>query len=318
MKTGSLTGNEQAGEISMKYDVVVIGGGIAGLQASIQLARSLRSVLVIDHHRGRSVVAKQYRNLLGFPDGVSGEALRHTGRQQAERFGVRFIRDEAVSLEQDGSGQFLVKLKATSPNTVCCKTIVMATGITDVFPVIPGLSECLGESVFICPDCDGYEIVNQEAAVIGDGPHAVALAGVLTRFSRKLIIVNHTGTALATEQLENLRSWNIPLLEAQVERMEQESGRLHALHLSTGDRLEMTRAFLSFPGAQPNTTLLEPFPVERNEQGYILVDPRTRESSFRNIWAVGDIVAHSQMASIAMGDGAQAAIWINKRLLEEA
>jgi len=300
----------------MRYDVVVIGGGIAGLQASIQLARSLRSVLVIDHHCGRSVVAKQYRNLLGFPDGISGEELRHAGRRQAEQFGVQFIRDEAAALEQDASRFFRVQLKHAA-RTVSGKIIIMATGIRDPFPGIPGLTECLGESVYLCPDCDGYEILGRETAVIGEGPHAVGLARVLARFTRKLFVINHTGAPISVEQRQHLARWNLPVLEAQVVRMEQTNGHLEALTLSNGERLAVARAFLSFPGAKPNTELLKPFPVKQNEHGLLLVDPRTRETSFRNIWAVGDIVAHSQLASIAMGDGSQAAIWINKRLLEE-
>ncbi len=300
----------------MTYDTVVIGGGIAGLQASIQLARSLRRVVVIDNHRGRSVLARQYRNILGFPEGVSGETLRHMGVKQAERLGVQFVRKEAVSLEQDAGGIFHVKVK--DEEQISGKTIVIATGMTDVLPPIPGLVECLGESVFICPDCDGYEIIDRETAVIGRGQNAIALARILTRFSHRLILINHTGTPVDARDRELVRNMNVPLLEAQVERMEQEGGHLQALQLSTGERLEISRAFLAFPGARANTGLLQPFSVTCNEQGYIIVDPRTKETSYRNIWAVGDIVAHSQMVSIAMGDGSQAAIWIHKRLMEDA
>jgi thioredoxin reductase (NADPH) len=299
----------------MIYDTVVIGGGIAGLQASIQLARSLRDVVVIDNHRGRSVAAKRYGNLLGFPDGISGEALRHTGVEQAERLGVEFIREEAISLGQDPSGTFRVGLN--SGQSVEGRTILMATGVSDAFPALPGLSECLGVSVFICPDCDGYEIIDRETAVIGEGPNAVALAKVLTRFSRKLMIVNHTGKPVKNEELTRLQSHNIPVMDARVERMEQSGGQLQALQLSDGDRLEVSRAFLAFPGTRPNTRLLQPFSVASNELGYVEVDPRTKETSCRNIWAVGDICAHSQMVSIAMGDGSQAAVWIHKRLMEE-
>jgi thioredoxin reductase (NADPH) len=313
---GHPKGKQAGGEMLMNYDTAIIGGGIAGLQTAIQLARSLRRVLVIDDHRGRSVAAKQYRNILGFPEGVSGESLRQAGVKQALQFGAGFIRDQAVSLRQDEQGVFHIGLQTERTRPVTARTVVLATGISDPFPAIPGLEQCLGTTVFICPDCDGYEIVNRRAAVIGKGTHAVAMASALIHFSTDLLVIDHEAKGMEEQDRIRLKEMGVSLVVASVERMEAAIGDLHALLLSTGERLEVSRAFLAFPGARANTQLLQPFSVACNESGHVLVDPRTKETSHRNMWAVGDMVAHSQQVTIAMGDGTQAAIWIHKRLRE--
>jgi thioredoxin reductase (NADPH) len=311
---GYPNGKGAGGEVLMNYDTVIIGGGIAGLQAAIQLARSLRRVLVVDDHQGRSVVAKQYRNILGFLEGISGEALRQSGVNQAMQVGAEFIRDQAVSLRQNAQGMFHIELRKERTRPVTARTVVLATGISDRFPAIPGLEQCLGTTVFICPDCDGYEIVNRRAAIIGTGKHAVAMASALIHFSTDLVVIDHEGKGM--EDQDQLQEMGISVIDASVERMQVENGDLQALLLSTGEVLEVSRAFLAFPGARANTQLLQPFSVACNESGHVLVDPRTKETSHRNMWAVGDMVAHSQLVTIAMGDGTQAAIWIHKRLRE--
>ncbi|GAA4709297.1 NAD(P)/FAD-dependent oxidoreductase [Brevibacillus fulvus] len=299
----------------MIYDTIVIGGGIGGLQAAIQLGRSLHRVLVIDRKQGRSLLAKKYRNILGYPDGISGETLRERGESQAKKYGVQFLWDEAIDLRELSHGLFEVSVK-NGAESYRAKTILVGTGITDPFPSLPGLLPCLGESIFICPDCDGFESIDRLTAVLGDGKYAVEMALILTYYTDKLLIVNHARTPLATEQLHLLEQKNIKLYEGPVSRIEARDGALASIWLESGRQVQAEKAFLAFPGARLNTSLLDPFPVKRMDNGHLLVDPRTKETSYRNIWAVGDIVAHSQQVSIAMGDGSQAAIWIHKRLLE--
>lgn len=297
----------------MIYDTIIIGGGIAGLQASIQLARCLHQVLVIDSGQGRSLIAKNYRNILGYPDGISGHELRSSGAAQARELGVHFVSGEVIALHEDEV--FSVTLEGNQQRYQA-KTILLATGITDPFPSIPGLSACLGESIFICPDCDGFETINRKTAVIGAGPNAADLAEILLYFTRKLIVINHTGTPIPDEKNKRLASEGIPVITAAVTRIAHEQGQVRDMDLSSGESLTVEKAFLAFPGAKVNSHLLEPFQPIRLGNGHLMVNPRTKETSHRNIWAVGDVIAHSQQVTIAMGDGSQAAIWMHKRLLE--
>ncbi|MGG0936053.1 NAD(P)/FAD-dependent oxidoreductase [Brevibacillus centrosporus] len=300
----------------LMYDTIIVGGGIGGLQTAIQLARSMRRVAVIDTPGGRSTVAKSYRNILGFEDGVSGVSLRRQGRKQAAKYGAVFFADEVIKLESQGKAGFLVhRRNAVQP--LECRTLVMATGIKDPFPAIPGIEECLGTSIFLCPDCDGYETIEQRTAVIGAVPQAIEMADELTFYTSKIYIINHEQVPVQPELRKTLSEKGYTLLEVAVERMLHDEGRLRQLILATGEHLDVTRAFLSFPGAQVQTALLKPLSVRLNPKGHVLTNPRTKETDHPNLWAVGDIVEHSQQVAIAMGDGAQAAIWIQKRLREQ-
>lgn len=299
----------------VEYDTVIVGGGIAGLQTAIQLARCLRRVVVIDMPGGRSAVAKTYRNILGFSDGVSGDFLRQVGKQQAQKYGAAFIEDEVTKLAQDSNGSFLIGTKS-GHYPYKAKTLVIATGIRDPFPTIPGFADCVGRSIFLCPDCDGYETVGEETAIIGAGPQAVSMTEELLHYTNKLTVINHAKAAVEAEVLAGLKERGIGYREEEVHSLHHLAGQLQEIWLASGERLAASRAFLAFPGAHALTGLLDDFAVHIHEKGHIRTNPRTKETDHENLWAVGDINEHSQQVSIAMGDGTQAAIWIQKRLRE--
>lgn len=299
----------------MTFDTVIIGGGIAGWQAAIQLSRSLRKVAVIDDGGGRSSAAKRYRNLLGFPAGISGDELRQAGRTHAMRYGAEYFEDEVVSLVQDADQLFRVETRRTR-STIRGRTIVLATGIADPFPDIDGLHECLGISVFICPDCDGYETVGKQTGVIGRARQAVQMANALSYYTDKLQLFI-SSTEEETADIDSAKNSSYPCCFEPVVSLEHQAGEVRCLHLATGEQVELSRVFLAFPGARAQSHLLRAFPVEMNEKGHAIVNPRTKETSYPGIWAIGDVAAHSQQVAIAMGDGSQAAIWIHKRLLQQ-
>ncbi|MGO0060969.1 NAD(P)/FAD-dependent oxidoreductase [Brevibacillus fluminis] len=304
----------------LEFDTLIIGGGLAGLQAAIQLGRSLHHVAVADNGSGRSSIAKNYRNILGYPDGVSGQQLRSLGEQQARQFGVSFFSGTVTSLTQNEDGRFRAELTGLDqePTAFLAKTILLSSGIKDPFPTIQGLDPCLGESIFICPDCDGYEIVNQHALVIGSGSHAVQMAKTLRYFTKTITIVNHDGAKVEEPEQAYLVQEAIPIHHEPIVRIEQEGGRLKRVELASGTVIAVEKGFLAFPGAKLQTSLLAGFDLQRLDTGHILANPRTKETTCRNIWAAGDVVAHSQQVTISLGDGSQAAIWIHKRLLEMA
>lgn len=301
-----------------EYDTLIIGGGMAGLQAAIQLGRSLHKVVVADSGNGRSAIAKNYRNILGYPDGVSGQQLRSLGEAQARDLGVSFLSGEVTSLTKEESGCFWASVTVSEQGNVQvrAKTVLLSSGIKDPFPAIPGLAPCLGESLFICPDCDGYEIVGQHTVVIGSGRHAIEMAKILRYFTQTITIVNHDQTPIAAEEESFLQKENIPIHNEPIRRILQERGTMQHVELETGSGFDVQKGFLAFPGAKVQTSLLDGFELERLENGHILANPRTKETSFPNIWAAGDVLAHSQQVTISLGDGSQAAIWIHKRLLE--
>lgn len=150
----------------MIYDCIIIGGGIAGLQAAIQLGRYQHSVLVIDAGDGRSAICRSYHNILGYPDGVSGEHLRTMGRNHAESLGIEFLLEKVEKVEKEEQ-DFIVSVHNGS--VYKGERILFATGVMDRIPPFPSLFPCLGHSVYVCPDCDGYEIKEKHTLVLGSG-----------------------------------------------------------------------------------------------------------------------------------------------------
>ncbi|MGD6776121.1 NAD(P)/FAD-dependent oxidoreductase [Sutcliffiella horikoshii] len=297
----------------MVYDCIIVGGGIAGLQAAIQLGRYQHKVLVLDEGKGRSSICHCYHNLLGWPDGVSGEKLRGLGREHALRLGVEF-KGERVEMVEGLDGQFCVT--TAKSHEFFGRKLLLATGIKDNIPSFEGLLPCLGKSIFVCPDCDGYEILYKNALVIGSGNAGASMALTLTYWTDKLTFINHGKGEVDADLVEKLAGKGIKLVTSAIAEIHTDCSDFKGLTLASGEKIDCCYAFLAFGGNKPNTELALQLGVEVEDNKHVLVDPRTKMTSVENVWAAGDITVHSEQAAIAMGDGIQAAIWIHKSLLE--
>jgi len=302
------------------YDCIIVGGGIAGLQASIQLGRYRRKTLVVDRGDGRSTLCRNYHNVLGYPDGVSGETLRSLGRRQAQGYGVTFVQGDATEAERYKDGFLITCAPENSlPTAYEGKTLLLATGVMDRLPDLPGLRPCLGLTVFICPDCDGYETRGRRTLVLGAGNAGASMALALTYFCNDLIYVNHERKPVDASYAAKLRDAGIRTAEGPIERIltegEPELGKFRGVTLASGETLSAERAFVAFGGNEVRTDLAKQLGVERMESRHIVTDPRTKMTSVPGVWAAGDVGVHSEQLVVAMGEGLQAAIWLHKWLL---
>ncbi|MGG0737398.1 NAD(P)/FAD-dependent oxidoreductase [Niallia taxi] len=293
------------------FDCVIIGGGIAGLQAAIQLGRYKHNVLVIDSGEGRSILCKSYHNILGYPDGISGTELRQKGRQQAKSLGVEFLSATATNVEKQDD-YFVID---TESGKYEAKRLLLATGIIDNIPPFAELYPCLGISVYLCPDCDGYEVKNKKTIVIGNGKVGANMALTLTYWTKELVYVNHGGEAIDEEVQKKLVEQNIPVIDKKIKKVEADGSSLQGFTLDDGEFLEGEHGFIAFGGNIVKSELAKQLGVEILENNHIPVNGRTKMTNVENVWAAGDVVAHSEQVTIAMGDGSQAAIWIHKSLL---
>lgn len=294
-------------------DCIIIGGGIAGLQAAIQLGRySAYDVLVIDRGTGRSTICKSYRNILGWPDGVSGEELRGRGRQQAESVGVMFAADDIRKAERDEAEYFV--LTGKDGVRYRAKTLLLATGVMDRFPKLPGLMSTLGTSVFVCPDCDGYEIQDRKTVVMGSGDPGASMAVLLSERTKDIIYINHEREPASSEHMSQLADLGIPYIEKKVSEIREEDGILSAVVLEDGSIVLAERGFISFGGNMIYSELAEQLGAELEHNRHVKTDPRSKMTSVELLWAAGDLGVHSELTTVAMGEGATAAIWINKTL----
>lgn len=297
----------------MIYDCIIVGGGIAGLQGAIQLGRYCHKVLVIDSNRGRSNLCHAYHNILGWPEGISGQKLRETGRMQAEQLGVQFVEEEIVEIEKQEQ-QFVFHSK--DGTLFYAKRLLIATGVMDRLPPFPNLFPCLGISVYVCPDCDGYEVKGKRTIVLGSGKVGANMALTLTYWTNDLIYINHEKTEIDSSLLQQLQHNNIEYYQEAIKEIVAEGSAIQSVQLENGEKISANHAFVAFGGNEVYSSIAEKLGVNLHQNKHILVDPRTKMTNVENVWAAGDVVAHSEQVTVAMGEGMQAAIWIHKSLIK--
>ncbi|AZN38712.1 NAD(P)/FAD-dependent oxidoreductase [Paenibacillus albus] len=332
----------------MVMDCIIIGGGIAGLQAAIQLGRyASHQVLVIDAGDGRSAICRSYRNLLGYPDGVSGMQLREAGMRQLAAYGIDVIRDTIAEATRTADGHFLLRGSGSGDTgiggatTYTARTLLIATGVMDRFTDYPGLRPCLGLTVYVCPDCDGYEVKDRRTVVLGAGDVGASMALTLRAWTDRLIYIDQAEVhALADaapeahasrqhrpqQQLtsarlrEQLEAAGIQHIEAGISALSADTttGGFQGVQLADGTTIEAERAFLAYGGNEVRSQLARQLGATLHENGHVWTDPRSKMTSIPGVWAAGDVAVHAEQVSIAMGEGAQAAIWIHKLLLDPA
>ncbi|WP_245831073.1 NAD(P)/FAD-dependent oxidoreductase [Sediminibacillus massiliensis] len=298
------------GSDAYMHDCIVIGGGIAGLQAAIQLGRYQRNVLVADSNQGRSNLCRCYHNILGWPDGISGETLRETGRIQAEELGIEF-KDVHVQKVNKEPGGFRI---ITAQDQFKAKSVLFATGVVDRLPNLDKLLPCLGISMYICPDCDGYEVLNKPVIVIGSGDAGANMAIALTYWTDEVILINHEIEEIDDQLLKELSDKQVTIHQSPIHSLEVDGDRLKGVLLSNGLNIKAEHGFAALGGNEVRSELAADLGVELYKNKHILVDQRTKMTNIENVFAAGDVVAHSEQVTIAMGDGMQAAIWIHKKL----
>ncbi len=298
----------------MLYDSVIVGGGIAGLQAAIQLGRYEHEVIVIDAGYGRSTLCRCYHNLLGWPDGVSGEKLRQLGLIHAKKLGIQFFQDKAIDAKKTEEG-FVVHT-AKSGRAFRGRTLLLATGVLDRFPDVPGLIPCLGRSIYVCPDCDGYEVKERRTVVLGSGDSGASMARTLTYWTDQMTYINHEQKPIHPKKQQFLAANGVEVISTPIQEIIETNGELQAVILEDGTKIEAERGFIAFGGNHVYSELAQRLGAERMENGHVVTDPRTKMTSVNNLWVAGDLGVHSEQVTIAMGEGTQAAIWMHKQLLK--
>lgn len=295
------------------YDVVIVGGGPAGLSAGVWLGRYERSTVVVDSGDPRNWETRGINGFLGSPK-IKPPDLRAAGREQCRRYGVRLLDQEVCTVENNGDATF--DLHLADGRLLSTKRLLLAIGIKDVWPDIPGLEACYGESAHVCPDCDGYEAKGKKTVVIGTGRRAVGMALALANWTDELIIcTNCASQELNADLLKRLKQLNIPVLCERVESVTSSESDVNCIQLEGGMQLDCERIFFSL-GQHPADDLGAQLGCKRDDAGLIVVDDGHR-TSVKHAYAAGDITPGPQLAISAAAAGAVAAIAIHKSLLPE-
>jgi thioredoxin reductase (NADPH) len=300
------------------YDVAIVGGGPAGLSAAIWLARYLHSVVVVDSGDPRNWATRGVNGFLGLPR-IRPPQLRELGRQECRRYGVTLMDAIVDRVRRLDDEHFVLVLEDGA--RVEARRLLLAIGLRDHWPSIPGLDHVFGANAHVCPDCDGYECLNKKTVVVGNGRKAVGLALNLTTWTRDVIIcTNGNPPGFDREEYcQKLDALNIPVLSERIKRIKTSGAtrEIYSIELDSGMCLDADKLFFTFgqkPADDLGDDLGEELGVERDEDGQIVVDEHYH-TSVRNVFAAGDIVPGPQLAIAAASDGAIAALAIHKSLV---
>ncbi len=297
------------------HDVAIVGGGPAGLTASLWLARYLHSVILVDSGDPRNWETRGVNGFLGHP-GIRPAELRGLGRDEARSTGVELVDGVCECITRHDDDHY--ELFLAGGRRVEARRLLLAIGLKDVWPNIPGLEHVYGANAHVCPDCDGHECVDKKVVILGKGRKAVGLALDLTSWTKDIIICTNGAPADfdLPEYCEKLDALNIPVIERPISRAVHAGSQLHSLEFDDGLELDVDKIFFAI-GQYPADDLGAQLGCDRDSGGHIIVDDGYHTSVW-NCFAAGDIVPGPQLAIAAASDGAIAALSIHKSLVPES
>jgi thioredoxin reductase len=298
----------------VEHEIAIVGGGPAGLSAAIFSARYLHSVVVVDSGDPRNWQTRGINGYLGLP-AVRPSDLRARGRDACRQYGVELIDGTVLCVDRLDDARFELSLEGGAKITA--QRLLLAIGLRDVWPDIPGLSHVYGANAHVCPDCDGYEARGKKIVVLGNGRHALGMALNLTTWTRDIVIcTNGRPPELEdNEYCRKLEALNIRVLTDPIKRICYDGTTIDCLELESGLRLAAEKVFFSI--AQfPADDLGAQLGCERDAGGHVVTDEH-QQTTAPHVYAAGDITPGPQLAMVAAAKGAVAALAMHKSLVPE-
>jgi thioredoxin reductase (NADPH) len=286
------------------WEVLVVGGGPAGMSAALYLARYERRVALFDTSAGRSSWHQINHNFLGFPGGIAARELRARGREQLEEYEQVTICNHKVEHLRREGGVFRAWGQAGEWHA---RAVILCTGVVDHFPKFDGWEEYVGRSMFWCITCDGYACRGERVVVTGYTNAAAAVALQLSRFTPHITVLTDSDRCEIEERFQRrLQAADISLIQDKLLAAEGKDGYFEAILLESGRRIPTNQLFTQH-GATPNTKLAEDVGVLLSSEGYICVDTE-QKTNVRGVYAAGDVTRlHSHQVATAVHEGGQAA-----------
>lgn len=300
------------------YDVVVVGGGAAGLAGAVALARSRRSVLVVDSGEPRNAPASQVHNFLS-RDGTPPAQVYAAGREEVTRYGGTVVTGRVTALSRDGD-RFRVEMDGRA---VTARRLLMATGLRDELPQLPGLAARWGIDVLHCPYCHGWEVRDQRIGILATGPGATHQALLFRQLSPHVTVLRHIAPELPHEQRDQLTALGVAIIEGTVSRVETGDGGLTGVKLDDGASVPLD-ALIVAPRMTANAELLRPLgllPAEVRLDGQVIgtqveAGP-TGATSVPGVWVAGNLASIQAQVITAAAAGLTAGAAINADLAAE-
>ncbi|MET8710440.1 NAD(P)/FAD-dependent oxidoreductase [Streptomyces californicus] len=306
-----------------RYDVVIVGGGAAGLSGALALARSRRSVLVIDAGEPRNAPASHVHNYLGRESTPPGELLA-IGRNEAAGYGAEIVAGRVASAERlPGAEDAGFRVVTEDGRSVEARRLLVTTGLVDELPPVPGLAERWGREVLHCPYCHGHEVADRPIGVLATGPLAVHQALMWRQWSDDVTLFLHTGPEPSAEEYEELAARDVAVVDGEVAGLEIANDRFAGVRLASG-RVVPREALVVQARFTARSAVLESLgltPVAQEMAGtvvgtYIPSGP-TGATEVPGVWVAGNVTRLTEQVVGAAAAGLMAAGALNGDLITE-
>src|SRR5919109_1683708 len=295
------------------WDCIIVGAGPAGLNAALVLGRARRRVVVLDDAQPRNYATHEMHGVLGH-DGLDPADLRARGRAELAGYGV-----EVVSAEvHDGEVLDGVVRLGSGRGVDVARTVLLATGMLDEVPDIPGFAGVWGTSAHTCPYCDGFEHRDERLAVLASGVRGEHLAVLLRQWSGDVVLLSNGPHDLSADQLARVHALGIPIIETPIVALDSDDdGRLRRVRLGNGETLDRDALFF-YVGWRLRNDLARTLGCRLRDDGSIAVDSE-QATTVDRVYAAGNCADPRALVPVAAGSGVAAAVAINVRLsLEDA
>ncbi|KMQ65586.1 pyridine nucleotide-disulfide oxidoreductase [Chryseobacterium angstadtii] len=294
------------------YDVIIIGGSYAGLSAGMSLGRSLRNTLIIDSGKPCNRQTPHSHNFITH-DGKTPKEISGLAREQVAAYStVNFYEGSAIKLKNTDPG---FDVETSAGEIFHAKKLILASGIKDIMPDIPGFAECWGISVLHCPYCHGYEVRNEVTGILSDGDMAYDFSKLVYNLTKDLFLFTNGQSVLSKEQKQKLAQNNISLVEDEIEKIEHENGNIRKMIFKSGKEISMKVLYakVSFEQSINASGNLD---VELTEQGFVKTDGM-QKTNIPGVFACGDNVTMMRSVANAVAQGNFTGAVVNKELTEE-
>src|SRR3954447_13003175 len=300
-----------SGSDSGAWDCIVVGAGPAGLNAALVLGRARRRVVVLDDAQPRNYATHEMHGVLGH-DGLDPADLRARGRAELAGYGVEIVSAEVRGAEVVDGG---VRLSSARGADVA-RTVLVATGMLDEVPDIPGFDGVWGTSAHTCPYCDGFEHRDERIAVLASGPRGEHLAVLLRQWSGDVVLLTNGPHDLAADQLARVRALGVPVVETPVVALDgDDDGRLRRVRLEGGEALDRDALFF-YVGWRLRTDVGRRLGCRLRDDGSIAVDS-AQKTTVDRVYAAGNCTDPRALVPTAAGSAVTAAVAINVLLSSE-
>lgn len=295
-----------------KVDVLVVGGGPAGLTTALTLARISRSVLVCDDHHERNIIAHQMHN---FPsrEGTSPEDFKKAIEKDLRRYDSVKISEVTVLEVNKMESSFFARLSDGSQ--VISRKVVLAHGVEDHLPPIPGVSDLWGKSVFHCPYCHGYEYRDKPLGILAAPKFAMHVVAVMKALSPDMAIFANGGDEFTDDQINLLAKNNIAFYHEKIKRLNHSKNKLQNIELENGHKVSRA-ALLINTCVKLKSQLGQKLGCHMKEHDTYALEHRVKTSIF-GVYAAGDVSEHAHSVLLACSSGASTGFLLGEELGQE-